>query len=576
MPSPLSELDRLVSDAIRTTFRQTSGQVDAALRPSKFADAQANAALALAKSIGQSPRETGSQLQATLTNANIERIAAVELSGPGFLNFTFRTDWLADQFTTLESDPRLGVPAEDVKIIPIDYSAPNVAKEMHVGHLRTTVVGDSLARILEALGHRVIRQNHIGDWGTPFGMLIEHLIDAGAESAEARLLESDPNAFYQASRSKFDSDPSFAERSRTRVVKLQAYEPESLRIWQTLVERSKQYFNEIYARLNISLTDADLAGESTYNDDLAAVCDELEASGIARVSNGALCVFLDGYNGRDGEPSPLIIRKSDGGYGYATTDLATVRKRVRQLEADYLLYVVGATQALHLQMVWETARLAGWLPERVQVEHVQIGSVLGPDHKILRTRSGESVRLRTLLDEAVARVAENLEDRPELPAHEREQISEKVGIGAVKYADLSVAHDTDYVFDAQRMTATTGNTGPYLQYAATRIRSILRNAEGESVQRAAFAITNDSERALVLSLLGFGSVVAEAGTDAKPHLLCAHLFTVAQDFSRFYETSPILNAEGELRSSRIRLAEVTLAVITRGLDLLGIEVPTRM
>ena len=289
-----------------------------------------------------------------------------------------------------------------------------------------------------------------------------------------------------------------------------------------------------------------------------------------------MCVFLDGYNGRDGEPSPLIIRKSDGGYGYATTDLATVRKRVRQLEADYLLYVVGATQALHLQMVWETARLAGWLPERVQVEHVQIGSVLGPDHKILRTRSGESVRLRTLLDEAVARVAENLEDRPELPAHEREQISEKVGIGAVKYADLSVAHDTDYVFDAQRMTATTGNTGPYLQYAATRIRSILRNAEGESVQRAAFAITNDSERALVLSLLGFGSVVAEAGTDAKPHLLCAHLFTVAQDFSRFYETSPILNAEGELRSSRIRLAEVTLAVITRGLDLLGIEVPTRM
>ncbi|MDJ0362308.1 arginine--tRNA ligase [Rhodococcus sp. H29-C3] len=576
MLSPLSQLDRLVSDAIQATFGQAPGQVDAALRPSRFADAQANAALALAKSLGQSPRETGSQLLAGLTESNIQRIAEVELSGPGFLNFTFHTEWLAEQFSMLESDPRLGVPTQNAKVIPIDYSAPNVAKEMHVGHLRTTVVGDSLARILEVLGHHVIRQNHIGDWGTPFGMLIEHLIDVGTGSAEARLLESDPNTFYQSARSKFDSDSSFAQRSRFRVVRLQAHEPESLEIWQTLVERSKQYFNEIYARLNISLKDADLAGESTYNDDLAAVCEELEASGIARVSNGALCVFLNGYSGRDGEPSPLIIRKSDGGYGYATTDLATVRKRVDQLAADRLLYVVGATQELHLRMVWETARLAGWLPERVQAEHIQIGSVLGPDHKILRTRSGESVRLRALLDEATARVADGMKDRPELAVQEREEISEKVGIGAVKYADLSVAHDTDYVFDVKRMTATTGNTGPYLQYAATRIQSILRSTGDESGQRYTFAITNDSERALVLSLLGFGSVVAEAGTDAKPHLLCAHLFILAQEFSRFYETSPILSAEGAVRWSRVRLAEVTLAVITRGLDLLGIELPTRM
>ena len=309
-----------------------------------------------------------------------------------------------------------GVAAAEPDVgVPIDYSAPNVAKEMRVGHLRTTVVGDALARTLEHLGHEVIRQNHIGDWGTPFGMLIEHLLDVGEGSDEARLVETDPNVFYQAARAKFDGDHAFATRARARVVALQAGDPDTLRLWGELVDLSKHYFNRIYARLGVTLKDHDLAGESTYNDRLAAVCEELEASGIATVSEGALCVFLDGYTGRDGRPVPLIIRKSDGGYGYATTDLATIRYRAEELDADRILYVIGAPQAPHLNMVWDTARKAGWLPDGVEPTHVQIGNVLGSDRKILRTRSGAPLRLIALVDEAVAKARAVIDEgRPDV------------------------------------------------------------------------------------------------------------------------------------------------------------------
>ena len=505
--------------------------------------------------------------------------ASVEISGPGFLNITYADAWLAGLTGELVADERLGVPLEEPQVVAIDYSAPNVAKEMHVGHLRTTVVGDSLARTLEHLGHRVVRQNHIGDWGTPFGMLIEHLIAVGEDSPEALLVETDPNAFYQAARAQFDDEPGFATRARARVVSLQAGDPETLRLWEELVTLSRHYFNRIYTALGVTLTDDDLAGESTYNDLLPGICDELEQRGIARVNEGALCVFLDGYTGREGKPLPLIIRKSDGGYGYATTDLATVRHRVERLGADRLLYVIGAPQSLHLRMVWDTARLAGWLPEGVEPVHVQIGNVLGDDRKILKTRSGNPLRLMALLDEAVTNARRVLDEtRPELDEDTRALVAPQVGIGAVKYADLSVAHDSEYVFDLDRMLSQVGNTAPYLQYAAARIRSIFRTA-GLSPDEAGgrVSLTAPAERALALRLLELGTVVAAVGETLEPHRLCAYLFDLAQDFSGFYEQCPVLKApDADLRASRLALSALTLRVLVQGLDLLGIEAPERM
>lgn len=578
-----------VSRAIGRALGPEYADADPVVRPSQFADIQVNAALALAGRRKSAPREVAAQIAAELTDGpDAAAFSAVEISGPGFLNITFARESLEAALVALAGDPRLGVPVEEPQTIPIDYSAPNVAKEMHVGHLRTTVVGDSLARTLEHLGHHVIRQNHIGDWGTPFGMLIEHLIDVGVDSEDAAALETDPNAFYQAARTRFEGDEGFATRSRARVVALQSGDPDTLAVWDRLVGLSRQYFNRIYTTLGVTLTDADLAGESTYNDDLAGVCAELEERGIARVSEGALCVFLDGYTGRDGQPLPLIIRKSDGGYGYATTDLATVRHRVADLGADRILYVVGAPQALHFEMVWATARLAGWLPEDVEVVHVKIGNVLGADRKILRTRSGSPLRLVSLLEEAIATARAVIdESRPDLPEALREQIAPQVGIGAVKYADLSVAHDSEYVFDLERMTALQGNTGPYLQYAVARIRSILRRAQetddagepsGGSVGAgAAVQLAEPAERALALQLLEFGPVVAGVGASLEPHKLAGYLFDLAQQFSGFYEQCPVVRAEdASVRASRLVLCRLSVAVLAQGLELLGIEAPDQM
>lgn len=574
MTDPRDVLSPAISDAIARALGPEHEGADPVLRPSQYADVQANAALALAKRVGSPPREVAARVLAELGDLP----ATVEISGPGFLNITFDDAWITSLLGGLAADPRLGVPAQEAQVVPIDYSAPNVAKEMHVGHLRTTVVGDALARTLEHLGHRVVRQNHIGDWGTPFGMLIEHLLAVGEGSEQALLLESDPNAFYQAARAEFDSDEAFATRSRARVVALQAGDRETLRLWAELVELSRHYFNRIYSTLGVTLTDDDLAGESTYNADLAGICDELEAKGLATVSDGALCVFLEGHTGREGKPVPLIIRKSDGGYGYATTDLATIRHRVDRLGADRCLYVIGAPQALHLEMVWETARLAGWLPDDVEVVHVKIGNVLGEDRKILRTRSGAPLRLMALLEEAQANARREVDStRPELPEEVRAAIAPVVGIGAVKYADLSVAHDSEYVFDLDRMLAFTGNTGPYLQYAAARIRSIFRSAGVPPSHAAPIVLGEPAERALGLRLLRFGTVVAEVGDTLEPHRLCTYLFDLAQDFSAFYEQCPVLRAATpQLRESRLSLAGLTLAVLVQGLDLLGIEAPEQM
>ncbi len=604
MPSPHDVLAPAVSAAIAAAFGEDYRGADPVLRPSQFADLQANAALPLAKRLGMPPRQVAERVVAELDVAGV--CDAVEISGPGFVNLTLSNAWIAGAVEGMARDGRLGVPLQVQQVIPIDYSAPNVAKEMHVGHLRTTVVGDALARTLEHLGHLVIRQNHIGDWGTPFGMLVEHFLEVGEGSQEARLAETDPNAFYAAAREKFDQSPEFAERARARVVALQAGDPETLHWWETLLAASKRYFNRIYTTLGVTLTDADLAGESTYNAELAGICAELEARGLAVVSDGALCVFLDEFTGREGKPVPLIIRKSDGGYGYATTDLATIRYRVSQLGADRVLYVVGAPQALHFQMVWATARLAGWLPDDVEVVHVQIGNVLGSDKKILRTREGVALKLMALLEEGITKARDYVDTaRPDLPEQVRAEIARQVGIGAIKYADLSVAHDSAYVFDLDRMLALTGDTGPYMQYAAARVRSIFRSAgvdpgvgsaggtgggtvadsgadsaggtvADSGVVPRSVVITEPAERALALHLIAFGSVVAQVGDALEPHRLCGYLYELAALFSSFYESCPVLKAEGPVRESRLALAALTLGVLEQGLALLGVETPQEM
>jgi arginyl-tRNA synthetase len=576
MADPQEVLAERVRTALAAAFGAEYADADAVIRPSAFADYQANVALPLAKRLGRAPRDVAAEIARHLDLEDVCR--EVDVSGPGFINFTLRDEWIARRAAGLLEDRRLGVPVADpAQNVVVDYSSPNVSKEMHVGHLRTTVVGDAIVRILEYLGHDVIRANHLGDWGTQFGLLIEHLLDVGEDTARQQLSAGEINAFYQAARVKFDRDPAFADRSRNRVVLLQGGDKETLRLWRVLVDDSKQYYNTIYRRLGITLTDDDLAPESFYNSMLASVCDELQRDGIAVISNGALCAFPPGFTGRDGEPLPMILRKSDGGYGYDTTDLAAIRYRIRDLKADRLIYVVGAEQSLHFRMLFAVARQAGWLTDDVSAEHAVIGLVSGAAGGRIRTRSGEQVKLITLIDEAVERAGRVIADRYDDQAL-RQQIAEAVGIGALKYGDLSVARDSGYVFDFDRMLALTGNTGPYLQYATARIRSIFRRAglDPDKVTPRLY-LTEGAERALALTALGFGAAVFGAGRRAEPHLLAAFLFDIASSFTTFYETCPVLNAPSpELRDSRLALCALALRLLTTGLGLLGIPVPDRM
>jgi len=592
MADPQQVLARRVHDAIVASFGPDYGDADPLIRPSSFADFQANVALPLGKRLGRPPREVAAELAARLDVADM--CAEPEVSGPGFINLTLRDDWIAAQASQMLDDPaRLGLaPTASPQTVVVEYSSPNVAKEMHVGHLRTTIVGDAIARVLEFAGHRVIRDNHVGDWGTPFGMLIEHLLDVGEDSAEAGLLSSDPNAFYQAGRRKFDTDPEFTERARSRLVRLQAGDPDTLAIWQRLVDISRGYLHQVYARLGVSLTDDDIRGESFYNDMLADTVAVLEERGIATESEGALCAFPAGFTGREGRPLPLIIRKSDGGYNYATTDLAAVRYRVDKLSVDRSVYVVGSEQALHFQMVFAVAREAGWIPEGVSFEHAQIGMVLGQDGNRLRTREGETPKLIGLLQEAVDRargILDELDAASRFEAAELDAVAEAVGIGAVKYADLSTARESAYLFDWDRMISFRGNTGPYLQYATARIRSIFRRADAganagagvgdaeAAARRSGIVVTAGPERALALRLLDFGAMVTQLGETTEPHRLCAYLFDVASLFTTFYEECPVLKAEPEsLRASRLALCALTFDVLTLGLTLLGVPIPARM
>ena len=582
MADPQQVLAQRVHDAIVEAFGPDYGDVDPLIRASSFADFQANLALPLGKRLGRPPREVAAELAGRLDVADVS--AEPVVSGPGFINFTLRDDWIADQASRMLDDPRLGVePVASPQIVVVDYSSPNVAKEMHVGHLRATIVGDAIVRVLEFAGHRVVRDNHVGDWGRQFGMLIEYLLDVGEDSPEAALLRTDPNVFYQAAQRKFDSDPGFAERARKRVVDLQGGDPATLHLWEEIVDLSKDYLHRVYSHLGVTLSDADIRGESFYNDMLADTAARLEARGIAVYSDGALVAFPPGFTGREGRPLPLIIRKRDGGYNYATTDLATIRYRVDELHCDRAIYVVGSDQALHFQMVFAVAREAGWIPEGAVFEHAQIGLVLGTDGRRLRTRSGDNPQLTDLLTEAVERargILGEVDAAARFGPAELDEVAEAVGIGAVKYADLSTARDSAYVFDWDRMISFRGNTGPYLQYATARIRSIFRRAGSDAdpdIRGSRVAVAAAPERALALKLLGFGGVLTAVGETAEPHRLCAYLFDVASLFTTFYEECPVLKAEpAELRASRLALCALTLRVLTEGLGLLGVPIPDRM
>ncbi|WBC02860.1 arginine--tRNA ligase [Micromonospora sp. WMMA1976] len=571
------DLERLLADRLAPAFAAVAGMpVDPAVRRSQHADFQSDAALGLARRLGRPPREIAAEVREHASLADV--CAAVEVSGPGFLNLTVADHALGGLVSALAADPRLGVPpVAEPETVVVDYSAPNVAKEMHVGHLRSTVIGDAVARTLEWLGHRVLRANHLGDWGTPFGMLIEHLLDLGEAGAAQELSMGDLDGFYKAARAKFDDDPAFQERSRRRVVALQGGDPATLRLWRLLVTQSESYFLTVYDLLDVTLTGADFRGESSYHDQLAPTVDELDRLGLLRRSDGADCVFPPGSVGRDGEPLPLIVRKSDGGYGYPATDLAALRHRTGTLGATRLLYVVGLPQRRHFEMVFAVGAQAGWLAAPARAEHVGFGSILGPDGRMLRSRAGGSVKLVGLLTEAVERATALARERnPELGEAEAAAVGRAVGIGAVKYADLSGDRHKDYVLDWERMLSLDGNTAPYLQYAYSRVRSIFRRAGAAARPDAEVSLTEPAERALAIELVGFAAVVEEVAGTLEFHRLTAYLHRLAVAFSAFYERCPVLRAEGPLRDIRLVLCELTGRVLRQGLDLLGIRTPERL
>ncbi|MBW4029270.1 MAG: arginine--tRNA ligase [Acidobacteria bacterium] len=560
---------------LQSAFDAVFEGTDPVLRPSDRGDYQANGIMALAKSQGVAPRDMA---QRVLAHLDLAGIAEVEVAGPGFLNLTLTPGFLDDRLRALLGDERLGVDSMPERTAVIDYSAPNVAKEMHVGHLRSTVIGDALARIYRFRGYRVVARSHVGDWGTPFGMLIEHLVDLGEATAMAALSIGDLDGFYRAARVKFESDETFRERSRQRVVALQGGDPETRRLWQILVDESVAYFAEVYAALDVTLTTADVVGESYYNDMLDDVVTDLAAAGLLVESGGALCVFPEGFTNRDGEPLPLIVKKRDEGFGYAATDLAAIRDRVDHLHADELLYVVGAPQSQHFEMVFAVARAARWLPASVRCEHVAFGNVLGPDRKMFKTRSGETVKLIDLLDEATQRAAAALAQRShDLSSEERHHLATQIARAAIKYADLSNDRQRDYVFDLDRMIAFEGDTGPYLQYAHARLRSIFRRSNAPWDPGAAtFVLGADAERDLARALIAFPEAVDAAMATLHPHRLSGYLFDLAQRLTTFYEACPVLSAAEPSRTERLALCELTARTLRLGLSLLGIEAPEQM
>ncbi|MFD7627504.1 arginine--tRNA ligase [Streptomyces sp. NPDC059851] len=588
VPSLASSVHQRVADALASALPE-AGAADPLLRRSDRADFQANGILALAKKAKANPRELATTVVEGLDKGGV--IEEIEVSGPGFLNITVSDRAIVETLAARAADARLGVPVnENAGTTVIDYAQPNVAKEMHVGHLRSAVIGAAMVEILEFTGEKVVRRHHIGDWGTQFGMLIQYLIEhpheldhKAAESDVAVSGEeamSNLNRLYKASRALFDSDEEFKTRARARVVDLQAGDEQTLALWQRFVDESKIYFYSVFNKLDMDVQDPDIVGESGYNDMLVETCRLLEESGVAVRSEGALCVFFEEFKGPDGNPTPLIVQKSDGGFGYAATDLSAIRDRVGNLKANTLLYVVDARQSLHFKMVFETARRAGWLNEDTKAVQLAFGTVLGADGKPFKTREGETVRLVDLLDEAVERATAVVREKAEKVGLSEQEIVENgqyVGIGAVKYADLSTSAARDYKFDLDQMVSLNGDTSVYLQYAYARIQSILRKSGDVEPAAHPELPLAAAERTLGLHLDGFGELVADAAAEYAPHKLAAYLYQLASHLTAFYDQCPVLKAETpEQVENRLFLVELTARTLSKGMSLLGIRTPERL
>jgi arginyl-tRNA synthetase len=509
----------------------------------KYGEYQFNGAMALAKQLKQKPHIIAEQI---LANVKLDDVASkLEVAGPGFINVYLKNDWLSQWCERALQDSKLTVEAHESKTIVVDYSSPNLAKEMHVGHLRSTIIGDAVVNVLEYLGHNVIRQNHMGDWGTQFGMLLAHLNDQLAKSSVAETALSDLEDFYRAAKVRFDNEDGFADRAREYVVKLQGGDPDCLRLWQQFIDISIQHSEEVYKKLNVSLEREHVMGESSYNHDLANVIKDLTEKNILVEDQGAKLVFIPEMSNKDGDPAVYIVQKSGGGYLYATTDLAAIRYRANTLKADRTLIFTDARQALHFKQTEIVARRAGYLAETDSYEHCPFGMMLGKDNKPFKTRSGETIKLSDLLDEAIERAAVLISQRESsLSESEKQQVAKTVGIGAVKYADLSKNRTTDYIFDWDTMLSFEGNTAPYLQYAYTRVKSIFRNAKQDmDTYHAKVAVASPQEHDLVVKLMQFDEVLESVSKEATPHIMCSYLYELASLFMRFYEANPVLKAE---------------------------------
>lgn len=563
--------------ATLTGLDEVNPNVITASKP-EFGDYQANGVMGIAKKLGRNPRELGTELLARLNAAANPLVSHYELAGPGFINIHLAGDALRDRANELLVEPSLLVlPTESPQTIVVDYSSPNLAKEMHVGHLRGTIIGDSIARILERQGNRVIRQNHVGDWGTQFGMLITFMRES---SAEAGVALADLEGFYRAAKQRFDADSEFADRARESVVKLQGGDPEYLEAWQAFISTSLTHCQAVYDKLNVTLSMTDLKAESFYNPQLEGVVTRLENTGLLKDSDGARCVFLDEFVGKDGEPLPVIIQKTDGGYLYATTDLAAVDYRCHELKADRALYVVDARQSLHFQQVFAVAAAAGFSDEAISLEHISYGTMMGSDGKPFKTRSGDVVKLVDLLDEAVARAFDLVSSKnPDLEETERTHIAQAVGIAAVKYADLSKNRTSDYLFDWSSMLSFEGNTAPYLMYAYARIKTLLAKQAVDTDGIISFpesVALAPEEKALLLKSLQLAETIDAVSQDCFPNTLSNYLYELSASFMRFYEACPIQGTDAATRANRLSLCVLASEALKQGLDLLGIETLERM
>ena len=585
MKSTLNELQNRVQAALAAAFGEEyaqTGPLLASTNNPKFGDYQANVAMSLAKPLKNKPREIATRITENLDVSDF--CEPPSIAGPGFINFKLKTAYLEQQLKAVQESDRLGIAKADPpqKII-VDYPSPNIAKEMHVGHLRPAVIGECFARVVEFLGHDVQKVSHIGDWGTPFGMLIAYLQEAYPDPQEAAEASTsgDLATFYRQAKKRFDEDDTFKENARQAVVKLQAGDPDVIEAWKRVCELSKRSYRKIYDLLNISKDIVD-RGESFYNPYLSDVVTDLDKAGLLVEDNGAKCVFLEGFTNKDGDPLPMIVQKSNGGYNYATTDLAALRYRINEDKVDRIIYTTDAGQSNHFAQIFQVARRAGWVPESVELSYAPFGLVQGEDGKRLKSRSGEAVPLKELLDEAIARTRADIEQR--LEAEERtesedfiQNAAEKVGIGAIKYADLSQNRVSDYTFSYDRMLALQGNTAPYMMYAYVRVQGISRKGDIDfSTLDAEMKLTEESEFTLAKHLLQLDEVLDEVSRELLPNRLCQYLFELSQKFNQFYDRCSVLQAEEPLRTSRLILCDVTARSLKLGLHLLGIDVLERM